>query len=50
MEEKTDSPYTGFSALEQIRMIAAFAKLHEYIEQTHFIRFTGAIYDIDVLH
>lgn len=31
-------------------MVTAFPQLHENVEKSHFISFTGTVYQVDVLH
>ena len=37
-------------AVEEIRVIATFSKLHQNVEQTKLIGFSGVVYHVDVLH
>jgi len=37
-------------AVEEIGVIAALAQLHEDVEQSHAVRLSCGVYDVDVFH
>ena len=41
---------TRFCSVKQVGMVAAFAKLHQNVEQLHFPLATSPIHHINILH
>ena len=41
---------TGLGAVEQVRVVAALAQLHEDVVQAHLVATSGAVHHVDVLH